>query len=82
MGLNAYFTYTVVKGRGVPWETALSVPGVAFLIQTLLGIGLFIAVIGLLVASPATLVTLGNLRDGTLWSPSPGSKSGAFEARG
>ena len=23
MGLNAYFTYTVVKGLGVPWETAL-----------------------------------------------------------
>src|SRR6267143_5811140 len=23
MGLNAYFTYTVVKGMGVPWETAL-----------------------------------------------------------
>jgi AGZA family xanthine/uracil permease-like MFS transporter len=23
MGLNAYFTYTVVKGMGVPWPTAL-----------------------------------------------------------
>src|SRR3984893_1459963 len=23
MGMNAYFTYTVVKGLGVPWETAL-----------------------------------------------------------
>src|SRR5215471_10642916 len=23
MGLNAYFTYSVVKGMGVPWETAL-----------------------------------------------------------
>jgi AGZA family xanthine/uracil permease-like MFS transporter len=23
MGLNAYFTYTVVKGMGVPWQTAL-----------------------------------------------------------
>src|SRR5260370_8078031 len=23
MGLNAYFTYTVVKGMGIPWETAL-----------------------------------------------------------
>ncbi len=23
MGLNAYFTYTVVKGMGIPWQTAL-----------------------------------------------------------
>ena len=40
MGLNAYFTYTVVKGMGVPWETALGavfLSGVAFLILTLLG---------------------------------------------
>jgi AGZA family xanthine/uracil permease-like MFS transporter len=35
MGLNAYFTFTVVKGMGVPWQTAL---GVAFLILTLLGV--------------------------------------------
>lgn len=91
MGLNAYFTYTVVKGMGVPWQTALGavfLSGVAFLILTLAGIremivraipaplyaavacgiGLFIAMIGLrnaglIVESPATLVTLGNLRD-------------------
>src|SRR5271155_4222902 len=91
MGLNAYFTYTVVKGMGIPWEAALGavfLSGVAFLLLTLLGvrqliveaipaelyaavaagIGLFIAMIGLrnagvIVASPATLVTLGNLRD-------------------
>ncbi len=91
MGLNAYFTYTVVKGMGVPWETALGavfISGVTFFVLTLIGIrelifnaipqelysavaagiGLFIAVIGLrnaglIVASPATLVTLGNLRD-------------------
>jgi AGZA family xanthine/uracil permease-like MFS transporter len=91
MGLNAYFTYTVVKGMGIPWEAALGavfLSGVAFLILTFLGIrqliveaippelyaavaagiGLFIATIGLrnagiIVASPATLVTLGNLRD-------------------
>jgi adenine/guanine/hypoxanthine permease len=91
MGLNAYFTYTVVKGMHVPWETALGavfLSGVAFLILTLAGaarriaeaiprelyaavasgIGLFIAMIGLrnagiVVASPSTLVTLGNLRD-------------------
>ncbi|KQY35423.1 guanine permease [Caulobacter sp. Root487D2Y] len=41
MGLNAYFTYTVVKGMGVPWETALGcvfLSGVAFLILTLVGV--------------------------------------------
>src|SRR5579863_7714990 len=35
MGLNAYFTYTVVKGMGVAWQTALGavfLSGVAFLI--------------------------------------------------
>jgi adenine/guanine/hypoxanthine permease len=91
MGLNAYFAYTVVKGLGVPWQTALGavfLSGVAFLVLTLAGIrqliveaiptelyaavaagiGLFIALIGLrnagiVVASPSTLVTLGNLRD-------------------
>ena len=41
MGLNAYFTYTVVKGMGVPWQTALGcvfLSGLAFLILTLLGV--------------------------------------------
>src|SRR4029077_12014887 len=91
MGLNAYFTYTVVKGMGISWETALGavfLSGVAFLILTLggirqwiiaaippalyaavsAGIGLFIAFIGLknagiVKADPATIVTMGNLRD-------------------
>jgi AGZA family xanthine/uracil permease-like MFS transporter len=41
MGLNAYFTYTVVKGLGVSWQVALGavfLSGVAFLILTLAGI--------------------------------------------
>jgi AGZA family xanthine/uracil permease-like MFS transporter len=91
MGLNAYFTYTVVKGMGIAWQVALGavfLSGVAFLLLTALGIrqlilraipwelysavaagvGLFIAFIGfrnagLLVSSPATLVTLGNLHE-------------------
>jgi AGZA family xanthine/uracil permease-like MFS transporter len=91
MGLNAYFTYTVVKGMGVPWPTALGavfLSGVAFLILTVTGvrqwiiasippelyaavsagIGLFIAFIGLrnagiVKADPATIVSMGNLRD-------------------
>ncbi|HTW73257.1 MAG TPA: NCS2 family permease [Acetobacteraceae bacterium] len=39
MGLNAYFTFTVVKGMGVPWETALGavfVSGLLFLIVSVL----------------------------------------------
>ncbi len=38
MSLNAYFTYTIVIGRGVPWQTALGVvflSGLLFLILTL-----------------------------------------------
>jgi AGZA family xanthine/uracil permease-like MFS transporter len=89
MGLNAYFTFTVVKGLGVPWQTALGcvfLSGVAFLLLTAVGarqlivnaiprslfsavaggVGLFIAFIGfkdagIVVASPATTVTLGAL---------------------
>lgn len=41
MGLNAYFTFTVVKGMGLPWETALGcvfLSGVAFLVLTVAGV--------------------------------------------
>lgn len=41
MGLNAFFTYTLVLGQGVPWENALGVvflSGLFFLIMTLGGI--------------------------------------------
>ena len=41
MGLNAYFTYSVVKGMGIPWQAALGavfLSGVAFLLLTLLGV--------------------------------------------
>jgi AGZA family xanthine/uracil permease-like MFS transporter len=41
MGLNAYFTYTVVKSMGVPWQTALGavfLSGIAFLILTAMGV--------------------------------------------
>jgi AGZA family xanthine/uracil permease-like MFS transporter len=89
MGLNAYFTYSVVKTMGYDWRVALGavfISGVVFLILTLAriramivdaipmtmktavaaGIGLFIAFIGLknagvIVASPATFVTLGHI---------------------
>jgi AGZA family xanthine/uracil permease-like MFS transporter len=39
MGINAYFTYTVVLGMGVPWQTALGavfLSGVAFLLVSVL----------------------------------------------
>ena len=41
MGLNAFFTYTLVMGQGISWETALGVvflSGVVFLILTITGI--------------------------------------------
>ncbi len=41
MGLNAYFTYTVVKGMGVPWQTALGavfLSGILFLALTVTGL--------------------------------------------
>ncbi|MGM0507809.1 MAG: NCS2 family permease [Fusobacteriota bacterium] len=41
MGLNAFFTYTLVLGQGVTWQTALGIvflSGVFFLILTVIGI--------------------------------------------
>lgn len=91
MSLNAYFTYSIVIGRGIHWQVALGVvflSGLLFLLLTLTklreqivngipdclkfgtaaGIGLFIAFVGLrnakiIVANPATFVSLGNFSD-------------------
>lgn len=41
MGINAYFTYTVVLGAGVPWQSALGlvfVNGCAFLLLSVTGV--------------------------------------------
>jgi AGZA family xanthine/uracil permease-like MFS transporter len=41
MGLNAYFTFTVVKVMGLPWQTALGcvfISAIAFLVLTLAGV--------------------------------------------
>ncbi|MGQ9633996.1 MAG: NCS2 family permease [Bryobacteraceae bacterium] len=41
MGLNAYFTYVVVKGMGIPWQVALGavfLSGLSFLALTLGGV--------------------------------------------
>ena len=92
MGLNAYFTYSVVQGMGVPWQAALGavfLSGVIFFLLTAggirelilysiprelyaavaVGIGLFIALIGLTSAGivhsdPSTVLKLGDLREG------------------
>ncbi|HOQ09560.1 MAG TPA: NCS2 family permease [Syntrophomonadaceae bacterium] len=89
MGLNAFFTYTVVLGFGLHWTVALGavfISGILFFILTVttirtyiidavppslraaipVGIGLFIAFIGLQNAGivqgdPSTLLTLGDL---------------------
>ena len=89
MGLNAYFTFAVVKGMGVPWQVALGavfVSGIIFILFSFFkvremlvnalpmglkmsiaaGIGLFLSLIalkgsGIIVASDATLVKLGDI---------------------
>jgi AGZA family xanthine/uracil permease-like MFS transporter len=95
MGLNAFFTYTVVLGFGLHWTVALGavfISGILFFILTVtkvrsyiidavppslraaipVGIGLFIAFIGLqnagiVQANPDTFVALGDLsQTGTL----------------
>lgn len=63
MGLNAYFAYTVVKGMGVAWQTALGavfLSGVAFLVLTVAGVRerIFAAVPGELYASVAVGIGL------------------------
>lgn len=91
MGLNAFFTFTVVLELGYSWQSALGAvffSGVIFTILSIFkirewiinsiplslrlgiaaGIGLFLAMIalksaGIIVDSPATLVTLGDLSD-------------------
>lgn len=91
MGLNAYFTYSLVLSMKIPWQSALGivfVSGILYLIialtpirawiintipldikrATSAGIGAFIAFIGLkemgiIVASKATLITLGDLNN-------------------
>jgi AGZA family xanthine/uracil permease-like MFS transporter len=89
MGLNAFFTFGVVKGMGYTWQVGLGavfISGVLFFILSVTkvrewvvdaiprsqklaisaGIGFFLALIalhegGVVVASPATMVTLGTL---------------------
>lgn len=90
MGLNAFFTYAVVLGMKLPWQTALGavfISGLVFFLMTVtkvrewiiegvppvlrlsigVGIGLFIAFIGLkdggiVIADKATFVALGDMK--------------------
>jgi len=89
MGLNAFFTYGIVLGLGVPWQVALGavfLSGICMLGLSLsplrewiinaipkdmklaisAGIGMFLLIIGmsdmgLVMADPATMLTVGNL---------------------
>lgn len=91
MGLNAFFTFTVVLGMGKSWQVALGAVFISGLIFVLIsvfklrewiinaipytlkqgivaGIGAFLAFIalkssGIIVASPATFVTMGKLTE-------------------
>lgn len=91
MGLNAFFTFTVVLGMGKSWQVALGAVFVSGLLFVLIsafklrewiinaipytlkqgivaGIGAFLAFIalkssGIIVASPATFVTMGKLTE-------------------
>ena len=93
MGLNAFFTYTVVGEMGYTWQVALGavfLSGILFMIMSLsrirewllnsipmslrfamgAGVGLFLGLIGLktagiVVDSPATLVTMGSFGEPT-----------------
>lgn len=92
MGLNAFFTYTVVFGMGHTWQfalTAVFIEGIIFILLSFfqvreaifnsipmnlkksvsVGIGLFIALIGLVnagivIAEGGTIVSLGKLTSG------------------
>jgi AGZA family xanthine/uracil permease-like MFS transporter len=90
MGLNAVFSFTLVKAMGLSWQVALGAVFLSGLIAVILslsparewlfnaipktlklaisaGIGLFLGIIalknaGVIVESPATMVTLGNVK--------------------
>ena len=85
MGLNAYFTYTVVKGMGVPWETALGcvfLSGAAFLILTLVGVRQMIvaaiprALFAAVAAGVGLFIAFIGLKDAGIIVPSPATMVG------
>ncbi len=82
MGLNAYFTYTVVKGMGIPWQTALGcvfLSGCAFLILTAAGIRQLIVnaipreLFAAVAAGVGIFIAFVGLRDAGIIVPSAGT---------
>src|SRR5580704_3836470 len=82
MGLNAYFTYSVVKGMGIDWRTALGavfISGVAFLILTAIGVRqLIVAAIpfelfAAVAAGVGLFIALIGFRNAGLIVPHPGT---------
>jgi adenine/guanine/hypoxanthine permease len=82
MGLNAYFTFTVVKGMGVPWQTALGcvfLSGCAFLVLTAAGVRQLIVnaipreLFAAVAAGVGLFIAFIGLRDAGIIVPSAGT---------
>jgi AGZA family xanthine/uracil permease-like MFS transporter len=80
MGLNAYFAFTVVKGMGVPWPTALGcvfISGLAFLLLTLAGVRQMIvgviprSLLAAIAAGIGLFIAFIGLRDAGVVVPNP-----------
>ncbi len=80
MGLNAYFTYVVVKGMGIAWQTALGavfLSGIAFLLLTFLGIRQLIMeaipqeLYAAVAAGIGLFIAMIGLRNAGILAPSP-----------
>ena len=91
MGLNAYFTFSVVKGMGVPWQTALGavfLSGMAFLILTAVGVRqLIVAAIphelyAAVAAGVGLFIALIGFRESGIIVPNSGDHGGARQPAG
>jgi AGZA family xanthine/uracil permease-like MFS transporter len=80
MGLNAYFAFTVVKGMGVPWQTALGlvfISGVLFILLTVAGVRQLIvsaiprALFSAIAAGVGLFIAFIGLRGAGLVAPNP-----------
>jgi AGZA family xanthine/uracil permease-like MFS transporter len=80
MGLNAYFAYTIVKGMGVSWQTALGavfLSGVAFLLLTAVGVRQLIVeaipteLYAAIAAGIGLFIALIGLRNAGIIAPNP-----------
>ena len=85
MGLNAYFTYSVVKGMGIDWRTALGavfLSGIAFLILTAVGVRQMIVnaipreLYAAVAAGVGLFIALIGLKNGGIIAPNPATMVG------